>query len=141
MAISQNDPIKATEVAAALDKKVNTSDVLTLAEIQAITDLTGKVASASVIKDSALTIKYVPTAKYIQFGKLVVVKFNAAISDDVYTGLPKPVDYSTVVTFRDENNGKFASFYMDSEAVIKTYLATNYTPGNIYSGAFAYIAG
>ena len=140
MAFEQNKPIKIQDVKDKLDEKINTSDISTLSEIQSSTDLTGKVASASVIKDGVLTIKDVPTARYIQFGKLVVVRFNAAIREDVYTGLPKPVDYNIVVTFRDENNGKFASFYMDSDAVIKTYLATNYTPGNIYSGAFAYIA-
>ena len=37
-------------VKSALDTKVNTADVLTLEQIQATTDLTGKVASASSVK-------------------------------------------------------------------------------------------
>ena len=125
-------------VKSALDTKVNTANVLSLEEIQASTDLTGKIASASVIKDSVFTIKNVSTAKYIQFGKLVVVKFAAVISEDVFTSLPSPSQF-IVITLRDNNNGKFASFYMDNDAVIKTYMATNYTPGNFYSGTFAYI--
>lgn len=48
MAISQNDPIKATEIVDALDKKVNTSDILTLEEVEAGTNLIGKIASAEV---------------------------------------------------------------------------------------------
>ena len=50
MAISQNDPIKATEVVDALNKKVNTSDALTFTDILAGGDLTGKVASAAAVK-------------------------------------------------------------------------------------------
>lgn len=40
-----------TKAQAALDAKVNTANVLTLEEIQATTNLTGKVASASSVKD------------------------------------------------------------------------------------------
>lgn len=138
MAFEQNQKIEIEDVKTELGKKVNTANVLTLEVIQATTDLTGKVASASVIKDGVLTIKNVSTAKYIQFGKLVVVKFAATISGDVFTGLPSPSQF-LVITLRDNDNGKFASFYMDGDAVIKTYLATNYTPGNFYSGTFAYI--
>ena len=50
MAISQNDPIKATEVVDALNKKVNTSDALTFIDIISGGDLSGKVASAGAIK-------------------------------------------------------------------------------------------
>ena len=50
MAISQNDPIKATEVVDALNKKVNTSDALTFTDIISGSDLSGKVASAGAIK-------------------------------------------------------------------------------------------
>lgn len=138
MAFEQNKPIEIQDVKDKLGGKVSTSDVLTLTDIQASTDLTGKVASASVIKDGVLTIRDVPTARYIQFGKLVVVRFAATISDDVYTGLPDPAQF-IIITLRDNTNGNFASFYMEGGAVIKTYKATNYTPGNFYSGTFAYI--
>ena len=141
MAITQNGVIYHKDITAALDGKIDKASSLTLEEIQESTDLTGKVVSAGTIRDTVFTVKELPFARYIQFGKLVVVRFNAAISDDVYTGLPRPVDYFTVITFRDNTNGKFASFYMDGEAVIKTYLATNYTPGDVYSGTFTYIAG
>ena len=50
MAISQNDPIKATEVVDALNKKVNTSDALTFTDIISGSDLSGKVASASAVR-------------------------------------------------------------------------------------------
>ena len=58
MAISQNDPIKATEVVDALNKKVNTSDVLTLSSIRDSTDLTGKVPSAGAIRDTLTVSNY-----------------------------------------------------------------------------------
>ena len=51
MAIEKDKSIVATEVVDALNKKVNTSDVLTLGEIQESTDLTGKVASAGALKE------------------------------------------------------------------------------------------
>ncbi len=44
------DIIHAKDVTDELDKKVNTSDVLSFEEIQATTDLTGRVASADSIK-------------------------------------------------------------------------------------------
>lgn len=50
MAISQNNPIKATEVADALNKKVNTSDALTFTDIISSSDLSGKVASAAAVR-------------------------------------------------------------------------------------------
>ena len=42
MAISRNDPIKATEIVDALNKKVNTSDALTFTDIISGSDLPGK---------------------------------------------------------------------------------------------------
>ena len=51
MAISQNDPIKATEITSVLNGKVNTSDVLTLSSIRDDINLTGKIPSAEAIKD------------------------------------------------------------------------------------------
>ena len=68
MAISQNDPIKATEVVDALNKKVNTSDVLTLSSIRDSTDLTGKVPSAEAIRDT-LTI-----SNYHNEGERITIK-------------------------------------------------------------------
>lgn len=68
MAISQNDPIKATEVAAALDKKVNTSDVLTLAEIKAAEDLTGKIADATAVRTTEFS-----SSRKIRFGRMVTL--------------------------------------------------------------------
>ena len=68
MAISQNDPIKATEVVDALNKKVNTSDVLTLSSIRDSTDLTGKVPSAEALRDT-LTI-----SNYHNEGERITIK-------------------------------------------------------------------
>ena len=51
MAFEQNKPIKIQDVKDKLNEKVNTSDVLTLAQIRSSTDLTGKVASASALKE------------------------------------------------------------------------------------------
>lgn len=138
MAITQNGVIYHKDVTAALDGKIDKASSLTLGEIQAAADLTGKVASASVVKDGVLTIKDVPTARYIQFGKLVVAKFAARISDSIITGLPNPSQF-IAITLRDNTNGDFSTFYMDQDAVIRTYKATNYTPGDFYSGTFAYI--
>ena len=51
MAFEQNQRIEIEDVKTELGKKVNTANVLTLEEIQATTDLTGKVASASSAKE------------------------------------------------------------------------------------------
>lgn len=50
MAFEQNQKIEIEDVKTELGKKVNTSSVLTLDEIQGTTDLTGKIASASALK-------------------------------------------------------------------------------------------
>ena len=59
MAISQNDPIKAIEVAAALDKKVNTSGALTFTDIISGGDLSGKVASADAVRSLNINLQSV----------------------------------------------------------------------------------
>ena len=51
MAIEKDKPIIATEIVSALNRKVNTSDVLTLSSIRDDADLTGKIPSAEAIKD------------------------------------------------------------------------------------------
>lgn len=48
MAIEKDKPIIATEIVDALNEKVSTSDILTWEEVEAGTDLTGKIASAEV---------------------------------------------------------------------------------------------
>lgn len=50
MAFEQNKPIEIQDVKDKLGGKASTSDVLTLTDVQASTDLTGKVASASALK-------------------------------------------------------------------------------------------
>ena len=50
MAFEQNQKIEIEDVKTELGKKVNTSSVRTIEEIQATTDLTGKIASASALK-------------------------------------------------------------------------------------------
>lgn len=51
MAIEKDKPIIATEIVSALNRKVNTSDVLTLSSIRDDADLTGKIPSAEAIKN------------------------------------------------------------------------------------------
>lgn len=138
MAISENSEILAKDITAALDEKIDKVSSLTLGEIQTTTDLTGKVAGASVIKDGVLTTKSVSTARYIQFGKLVVADFASTITGDISTGLPNPHQF-LVVTLRDNTDGNFSTFYMDSGAVLKVYKATNYVSGHTYSGIFVYL--
>ncbi len=48
MAIEKDNPIVATEIVDALNEKVSTSDILTLEEVEAGKNLTGKIASAEV---------------------------------------------------------------------------------------------
>ena len=122
-----------------LDTKVNTANVLTIDEIQATTDLTGKVASASAIKDGAFTIREAAEGiRYVQFGRLVVVKvMSLVINDSVYTNLPFTNAF-IAITLRDNTNGKFSTFYIDFESRINIYGAVNYTAGHTYSGSFAY---
>ena len=139
MAISQNDSIKATEVVDALDKKVNTSDVLALWEIEAGTDLTGKVASASITRDGFLFKRDLPDMQYIKTGKLVVVKVYTTISSDFATQLPTPATITTV-TLRGNINGNFSTFYLNLDGTLSTDKAANYTSGNICSGMFVYLA-
>lgn len=57
MAFEQNKPIEIQDVKDKLNGKVSTSDVLTLTDIQASTDLTGKVASASALKQTLIKEK------------------------------------------------------------------------------------
>lgn len=51
MAIEKGKSIEANDITKALNTKVNTSDVLSLEDIQDTSDLTGKVASASSVKN------------------------------------------------------------------------------------------
>ena len=54
MAFEQNRKIEIEDVKTELGKKVNTADVRTIEEIQATTDLTGKVASADALKQALI---------------------------------------------------------------------------------------
>lgn len=55
MVIERDRSIVATEIVNALNKKVNTSDVLTLKEIKAAEDLTGKIADAAAVRTTELS--------------------------------------------------------------------------------------
>lgn len=57
MAFEKNQKIEIEDVKNKLNGKVNTSDVLTLTDIQTSTDLTGKVASASALKQALIREK------------------------------------------------------------------------------------
>lgn len=68
MAIERNSEILYTDITGELDKKVNTTDVISLKEIQAGTDLTGKVASAEAVRDS------LSVSSYHNDGESIVIK-------------------------------------------------------------------
>ena len=85
----------------ALDTKVNTANVLTLEEIQATTDLTGKVASASAVK-SLKELKVSGYSGYLESKQSITVYRKT---------YPLPVAAYLFVNFGDASN-EFALYYI-----------------------------
>ena len=118
-------------------------DVLTYEEIQASTDLTGKIASASVIKDGFFTLHQgaYESVQYIQVGKFVLVSINnLTINGDISLGIPTTCTDNISIALRCADNGKLATFYVGGAGRLYVYQAINYTAGFRYNGSFSYIA-
>lgn len=107
MAIERDKPIVATEVVAALNKKVNTSDVLTLSGIRDSIDLTGKIPSAEAIRDT-LTV-----SSYHNDGQSITIKVppNFVIilaadgSDSCYLGMIAGYVLETIISVGFSSTG------------------------------------
>lgn len=100
MAIEKDRPIKATEIASALNGKVNTSDVLTLSSIRDSIDLTGKIPSAEAIRDSLSVSSYHNdgTDITIKIPPNFVVILAGDGSDNCYLGLAAGYVLATIVS-------------------------------------------
>ena len=97
-----------TKTQAALDAKVNTANVLTLEEIQATTDLTGKVASAKALKD---------VNTYLNRGITRVLSGTISSGKTVTLGLRynpiDTIDHLGVFTWRDNASNKGGSLILN----------------------------
>lgn len=123
-----NLPIS-TKTQTALNEKVNTANVLTLEEIQATTDLTGKVASASSLKTTYNLISSI----FVNRGKQLTSKDNMNnITEGVYrqggtnapSNFPSEFNAYILVLKRDFGGGYNAIAYLQ--------ICMFVTSGNIY---------
>lgn len=135
-----NTNTEVSELKKDIDTKANKTDVLSLEEIQASTDLSGKIASASAfspffnVKQGNLS-----TCKYIQIGKLVVVSFWGALSDGTVLGIPS-VKNNCIITLRNESVGGIAQVCLTSNGIITPGAGnSNFVDGHNYGGIFAYV--
>lgn len=100
MAISKGSEILYKDIVDELDKKVNATDVLSLEEIQASTDVTGKIASAEAVRDS------LSVSSYHNDGESIVIKIppnfviiiTADGSDNHYLGLVAGYALTTIIS-------------------------------------------
>lgn len=71
--------------------------------------------------------------QYLKIGKIAIVQFNGTISGDIE--LPFNGSTFMVATFRENDTGKFANFFIWNDH-LSVMGATNYTSGKPYSGTF-----
>lgn len=107
MAIEKDKPIVATEIVDALNKKVNTSDVLTLSSIRDSIDLTGKIPSAEAIRDTLTVSSYHNDGQNItiKVPPNFVIILAADGSDSCYLGMIAGYVLETIISVGFSSTG------------------------------------
>lgn len=119
MAISQNSKILAKDIKDELDRKANATDVLSLEEIRASTDLAGKIASASALKATLVDFKYHIDGDSLSFKapEMGVLIINGSGNNDYYIGTIK---YGKNLDKVVSNNAYDSSIEVDKSSKVIT---------------------
>ena len=139
MAFEQNKRIEIQDVKDKLDGKVSTANVLTLEGIQAATDLTGKVASASALKEIAsrdlLWTNANPTSSFsTQNLSMDLTKYGAVIIEVCeYGGVPARSErkFSNIV-FKAIGGSVATYYYLDGTYLLSFVRGIHVLDDRIY---------